>query len=120
MKNADAMTPAELRALAEEKENESRVVKTAVLKHDLYYVGEYEVRFDIPDCFLTDEGIENIKNQVEQLKQSPIIPKGTVFSCYLSYGQESWCDALGEVEGKDEYWAAKHLEDIAPAQCFTQ
>ena len=113
MKNLEDMTPDELRAFADKKENEAweRPVKKATLKHDLYHINGEIRLYDHLEWFSTLEEVNNfiqsyIKNDID-------LKKGAVFTCFDDNGNDSWFDDEGfGVEGAGQEWADKHLENI--------
>jgi len=105
MKNADLMTPEELRALATEKEKNEVPVKTGTLKHDLYQLEHpYTDEFSLN----TLSRIRNIKKKMFRL----VLEKGTEFICYMFEGEELWFEFNGTVEEATAEWAHQHLENI--------
>jgi len=110
-KSLSQMTPAELRLLADKKEKESKVIKTAFLKHDLYNFDPDKVEL-LPQWYITKEQIEA---QMSNIKMgiSLILPKGTEFECYLVNGKESWFDTANYgIEDMPEDWAKQNLENF--------
>lgn len=111
MKNADEMTPEELRRLADEKEFEEqyKVVKTGILKHDLYYIDEDPIKVSTNGVgVVTKERWDEILKNL--LKTEPCLEKGDTFECYLEDGEEYWHDEDGYVEGESAEWAKEHLD----------
>lgn len=115
MKDADQMTPEELRELADEKENDGKVVKTGMLKHDLYegfYDRNRYEHIDFGHWLITkdqrDRLIEDFKREL-----CLVLPKGTKFVA-LKFGNEiSWFDDINYgCENQSEEWANENLENI--------
>lgn len=105
----------------EEEENQ-KVKKTGVLKHDLFYLeSRYpEVRFPLDDL-VSEYGWWFTKDQllvvVEQIKDELFgalkAPRGTNFDCYIEDGEEIWYDSHGiGIEGYNSDWAKKNLINI--------
>lgn len=119
MKNAEDMTPDELRALADQKEagTKRKPVKRGVLKHDLYFIDSNAQR-DIDELFgsytLTWDDMHTAIKDVTD--HAPVLCSGSEFLCYLVHGIEKWWDNEDEVaqgiECEDSNWAEEHLEDI--------
>ena len=97
-------------------------LRTGILKHDLFrfrppnpgYFGErsmeelvlyessnVEVTEEVRDLFVTE-----FKNAFT------CIPKGTVFECWKSQGEEIWSCGINYVCDQDNSWADKNLENI--------
>jgi hypothetical protein len=120
--DANSLTPAELRALADKKEQESTPIKEGFLKVDLYdfdaqYSSDPPGRYQIPEeqldfwLFTKQQQKEIIKNFTESF--SKVLSKGARFLCFLDDGKEDWYDDVGYgVEAMDADWAAKYLEKI--------
>ena len=116
MKNVDEMSPKELRALADQKE-QNLPVKEGFLKHNLYYledVNEYFYYDDYDFGLVTDEQkTQVIKNLKPNFKL--VIPKGTRFECVIINNTEIWCeDHVNNwgVRDASKTWAKEHLENI--------
>ena len=125
--DANQMTPDELRALADEKEEQSKPIKKATLKHDLYRFDSDSgfpygtIRLAIPEKFKhhwlytkeeRDEILENFKSQINDCFKHTL-DNGTEFLCFKYDGKEQWEDAdFGEIEGADNNWAKTHLTNI--------
>lgn len=117
--NADFMTPAELRALADLKEKENSIIKRATLKHDLYEppqeAGFGGIRYhnnEMDHWLLTQHQknaiIEEFSDQFEL-----VLPKGTPFVAYMVSGNELWYDDVNfGCEDQSEEWARKNLENF--------
>jgi len=115
MKDANFMTPDELRALADEKEAESVIAKTGELKHDLYC---FDIRDGInrllrdADWLITESEKNNFVDKISELIKIEL-PKGTPFVCFMENGEESWYDDINYgVEGVGSDWAKEHLTNI--------
>lgn len=114
MKDADSMTPEELRALANKKEEDEilnpTVKKTGVLKHDLYTHNLYNISKDTIlkelDWLTTKEEIDKVMGS---FKIEKVLLAGTVFECY---GEDDWNDTIGETDCMPDWWADLHLENI--------
>ena len=116
------MTPAELRALAGEKENSNRIVKEGYLNQDWYSFDDpldYDPDDsksvpvdpgDFPDYMLRVE-VEDIKDKFATCFKVAI-PKGTKFVCRVYQGVETWSKTDDELEYQDEEFADKYLENI--------
>lgn len=109
MKNADEMTPKELRDLAREKEKlAAKPFQEGYLKHDLY---ESDIYPD-EDGLYTKDDIQEYFDSFEI-----VLPKGTRFVCRMVTDNsiedvEVWYDAD---EKKYEFvgdWPLYHLENI--------
>ncbi len=115
------MSPEELRALADKKEQESTVVKIGYLKHDLYscyrdkyihirdqfYRGFYNI-----EKHIIDDLIKNVSTAFKITAK-----QGTKFVCYIVEEKESWFDDenIG-IEDMPKEWAEEHLENITVSQ----
>lgn len=107
-KLADSMTPEELRALADKKEEEARwkTIKRATLKHDLFLLREKRIYGN----WVNEKELEEIKNNLYIMH----VPKGTEFECIMLDNKwNMWfdCDGVGLEEMSDE-WANENLENI--------
>jgi hypothetical protein len=118
MKDPKFMTPAELRALADKKEKESKPVKEGFLKHDLYNFVSWGTRFDLVDAvnkglyFREEQEIDEVLDNLRCFKKR-IMMKGTKFVCLVRDGRESWFDDIRYgVEDMNSEWANHHLENI--------
>lgn len=105
--NAEDMTPEELRALANLKEQEQeqfRITKIGYLKCDLYtYVPQPERWF----CTLEE------KEEWCRDSFTLLYPKGSQFLCTIYEGEESWVyDKDPDGDDWDTLWAEKFLENI--------
>jgi len=123
MKNADLMTPNELRALAKAKEKsineEDKVVKTGILKHDLFC---YPIDFGYNDgvSYYYPANWPATKKEIRDIilnfknRCCVILPKGTKFLCFIVDGEESWYDEENRVVvDTTKEWAEEHLENIS-------
>lgn len=119
--DANTLTPAELRALADKKEQESIPVKEGFLKFDLHSFheqysgfapGKYQIFQKHNFWLFTDkEKAEIIKDFTERFTK--VLNKGDRFVCFLEDGRETWYDDEGYgVEAMDTDWANKYLENI--------
>lgn len=124
--DANQMTPDELRALADEKEEQSKPIKKATLKHDLYRFDSDSgfpygtVRLAIPEKFKNhwlytkeerDEILQFFKSQIEE-NFILTLEKDAKFLCFSYEGTEQWEDVeFNEVEA-DDNWAKTHLANI--------
>ena len=117
MKDANFMTPDELRALADKKEAEDVIAKTGELKHDLYCFDEHDITFKLHemDWMITKEEFDSFLDYVS--KSTPMeLKKGTPFVCFMEDGEESWYDDVNYgIEGVGSDWAEKHLINIKPS-----
>jgi len=114
MKDADQMTPEELRELADQKEAEGKIVKKGVLKHDLYesFVGKQYYPIDFGHWLITEEQrnetIEDFKKELPL-----VLKKGTPFVGLNFENGISWFDDINYgCEDQSEEWANKNLENI--------
>jgi hypothetical protein len=116
--DANSMSPAELRALADNKEKDEvdRPVKTGTLKFDLYDFDDFDLdwyyTFD-PECmYFTKEEVDQCVKELPS-KFKIVLSKGTKFVCYLENDRDSWYDTSNYgVERMSNKWAEKHLENI--------
>lgn len=115
--NANDMTPAQLRELADKKEKESKPIKKGKLKFDLY--NQKYVFIDVSDTsfwlYSTEEVQSKIDEFVEKAKSNfkLVLKKDTEFVCYLRDGQECWYDNVNYgIEEMNEEFASKYLTDI--------
>lgn len=124
--DAAYMSPDELRALADQKEQEAKPLKHATLKHDLYRFDSDSgfpygtIRLAIPDKFKhhwlytkeeRDEILEIFKSQIEENFELTL-KKDAKFMCFSYEGTEQWEDVeFNEVEA-DDTWAKTHLTNI--------
>jgi hypothetical protein len=116
MKDANQMTPEELRALADQKEEGEKPIKTGELKHDLYCFDSNAVKYHMNNMeywMVTKEEVDLFIATVEKLCCSLDLKKGAKFICFLEDGGESWYDDVNYgVEGVGADWAEKHLTNI--------
>lgn len=114
MKNADEMSPQELRELADQKEQSqiNKVIKIGFLKEDLW-TPPYTYGKDDAD---TEEYIHIIntdaKNKMIQgyIDSFDPLSKGSKFTCVLTKYGPVWYDKDGE-EYEDDF-AERYLENI--------
>lgn len=126
MKTLDEMTPAELRKLADKKEElyPDKPVKEGFLKHDLYYCRDGWDTFDpgeyaywVMTKKVRDEAIKKFADSF-----GITLSRGTRFECYTDCDgdYEMWYDCGGKrgrslrVKEADGDWAKEHLEKIRP------
>lgn len=122
-KSISQYSPAELRKLADQMEEEDRPIKTATLKHDLYdiesqYSGSNRAFYIEAVDWYFDEKFKN--KLLEDFKNSIniVLKKGTQFNCYLIAGREAWYDENSEIENMDSAWAGRHLENIRQLRLY--
>ena len=119
MRDAETMTPQELRALAEMKEQEDRVVRRGELKHDLYSFNDGSTKFDymnhgFNDFYFSEETKGMVIDKFISLFE-PVLKKGTPFVAYYDKMSDccNWYDDVGYgIEDKDDDWAKEHLTNI--------
>lgn len=113
--NADCMSPAELRALADKKEKESKVVKIGYAKENIYSFDFDRVNFDLKYIVLTATAADNyIKHIHKSLSQAMrlIIPAETKFYAYKISDTLIWYDGINygfEFNDSDSH---KYLHNI--------
>lgn len=121
MKDAESMTPDELRVRADElralaDEKEDIPVKRGILKHDLYkpLFDGIDIKKETDYTLLTEHQrdvlIEKFSKGFEKA-----LPKGTTFIAYRYDGGEIvWYDYVLDTYGYeyDEEWAEQNLENI--------
>ncbi len=117
MKDANQMTPEELRALADQREFDivDKVIKTGELKHDLYYFDFKDVSSLAQDMefWATKEELDIFIKDVMSLAPSLNLKKGDSFSCYHYSYEDMWFDDDGVgMEEMPNEWAEKHLINI--------
>ena len=125
MTNANDLSPAELRALADKKEEEAKIRKVGILKHDLYDYpsvigvgGLHYHRDDVGHLMTSTKKDEIINNFMRGFKL--IAPRGTKFNCYLIDGEEYWEDDNGiGIETTDPEWVKNHLMVGIPGQLLS-
>lgn len=118
--NTHNMTPAQLRALADQIEQENhRPTYVGYLKHDLYECSHSgKLLIETPDEFwlFTKKQKDSFLNkEMLKLKESfnIALKKGTKFNCYYIDGAYLWYDGLNYgVEDMMDDWAQEHLENI--------
>jgi len=112
------MSPDELRALADQKEQEHSIRKTGFLKHDLY---DYSTRLGYGGLTYTHDVHVPVTPQeraaiIEEFSNTfdLILPRGTKFCCFICDGEEVWEDDLnwGLQIINDPSWVEKHLENV--------
>lgn len=113
MKDADLMTPKELRVLAEQKEDEEKykVVKTGELKHDLYEVDRDKIKYELDklDFWITKDTVDKF---VDNIFKEPILTKGAIFEAMYD-GKCLWFDTDGGwIAEVGDDWANEHLTNI--------
>jgi hypothetical protein len=111
--DAEKMTPAELRKLADTKEQKGdEFVKEGFLKHDLYEYNENSnINLSIYDFWLFT------KEDMDELLAIPrfekVLSKGTRFICFIDNDEENWYDNIEYgIESMSSEWAEEHLENI--------
>lgn len=115
--DANYMTPAQLRELADRKETEAKVKKTGQLKCDLYHYrsqDRYSVfRFAFPPHGLfTKKEIDDLVKEFRGNFEC-VLKKGTKFECYIVDDRERWFDAVNwGIEEASESYASEYLENI--------
>lgn len=110
MKELKDLSAAELRKLAEkkQKEEENTIVKTGVLKKDIYYFDGS--RTHVPEYCSFELKEQIIKEFTDNFKV--ICPAGMLFNCYVIDGEELWDSENNEICEYDEVWAKHNLSDI--------
>jgi len=116
--NVNSMTPEELRALADKKEEEAKQIKKGTLKHDLYYYhgqGSDQLKMEVrlQDVLMTKQMVEDTRKAFEKVLEKHIdkLEKGTPFVCYKNDGEESWYDDVNfGIEDMSSEWAKENLE----------
>mgnify|MGYP001588994838 CR=1 FL=1 len=115
------LTPEEIAVIEKyRKDNEeSKPVKTGILKHDLYDVDDLD--FTIlnsgnqecsGDYFITMNDFEEMISKMKK-DAKVLVEKGTKFSCYINdYNEEAWEDDDGYIECASKKWAEKNLDKI--------
>ena len=106
------MTPDELRALADKKEEE-RIRKIGFLRCDLYTTdNHFDSRYFDDDWIFTSDVKDQYIKEFEAGFELAL-PKGTKFVCYIEDGEESWFDDINYgAENLDKAWADKYLEKV--------
>jgi len=102
------------------QEESQKPKKVGVLKHDLFYFSGRRptVEIDVNDIvekenwYFTKSSVEEIVNRCKKIFEEIQIPKGTICTCYIENGVESWFDDTGNIESYDEDWAKDNLENI--------
>ena len=121
MKNADIMTPDELRSLAKQKEEEEefKAIATATLKHDLYYLDRDKIKSTLSEFswHLTKNEYDSFINKIFE---GPILLKGAIFEAIYDKDNDNnkyiWFDTdSGWIAEVGDDWAEEHLEDIKKA-----
>lgn len=108
--NINTMSPQELRALADKKEQESKVQKIGYLKHDLYSLDmDYDLSRSLKEglfCIEKSEK-EKIEKKIKSLFKV-IAKKNTKFVCFIIDDEECWFDDenIG-IENMSQEWAEK-------------
>lgn len=117
--DANNMTPTELRKLADQKEEENKVIKEGFLKEDLYsfsnsYAGDAGLSFRKTDEDWLSRRVDRDRIIQEFINSFELVlPKGTRFVAFRYNGTIHWFDDINYgVEEADEDWAEKHLENI--------
>lgn len=117
VKKLEDMTPAELRAYADEKEqelNKPKLIKTAVIAKNIYIL--YDER-DIWDYIRNVEGNFIDEEQIDKILQNikdgcKIATAGEECKCVLDYGEEVWYCEENDLEDWDKETAEKWIKDI--------
>ena len=114
MKNLGSMTPQELREYADKLEQENKPIKSAVLKHDIYYFGNWSKNYILDTDLFSyskdqiDEFVEDFKNNFSFQSK-----KGTKFFYYkINEKTCRWYSEDGQIENVDEIFEKAHLENI--------
>ena len=111
MKTLEEMTSKELFDLAttkaiEERKKEETWIKSATLKHDLYWAYEGGLCVEWSELFIK-EGVE------EMFKKFKLCcPKGTTFYLFKTHYGKEWRDDQKIELCMDDFWAEEHLENI--------
>ena len=114
MKDANKMTPQELRALADSKEAKARKVevpkpdKYGKLKQDVYWF------YDELDAsgYVAGSGWTLLtKSEIDDVlyANGPVIGKGEPFECYTDRGHEAWYGGCIDSDVVNADWAEVHL-----------
>lgn len=112
MRDANLMTPAELRKLAEEKEASDKPCKMGFLKHDMYGCVK---GFNLNQYAQKIHTTEELNVIIEEFKQSfeKVGEKGLKFVCYNYDDEYLWYDeGDGWFADLDDEWAKENLENI--------
>jgi hypothetical protein len=112
MNNTDTMSPQELRALADKKEQENKVQKIGYLKHNLYSLDiDYDLsRYLREGLFCIEKSEkEEIEKKIKGLFKITA-KKNTKFVCFIVDDKECWFDDenIG-IESMPQEWAEKNL-----------
>lgn len=116
MKNADSMTPEQLRELADEKEKQAGDVKRFIgyAKHDIFYLNPVWRKHVISSDRIRDgatalsrKDIDKIKSDIED-SLDIIVKKGDPVHCVVEDGKQLWYDDE-EYFLMNEEWAKKML-----------
>ena len=113
-KSIDQMTAAELRALADEREEQENNTpkKKGFLKKSIYiFEDDIEFREKLREELTAEEGDKLIEEFRSRFKC--VVPKGTEFHCFKDGNSYGWFDTIGwGIEDRGEEWAAEFLENI--------
>lgn len=117
MKDANLMTPEQLRKLADEKEASNKPCKMGFLKHDMYEF--YDEKYPRPKYMkCTKENKDKIIQEFSE-KFEKIAEKGAKFVCYkdeerarIAGTEYLWYDENGFFEEMDDEWAKENLDNI--------
>lgn len=118
-KKIEDMTPAELRKLADEKEQQeiNRIIKVGYAKEDIYSLpvegsGRLTLTLDTPYWFGTKDVVEELINNLRN-ESKVIIPKGHKFECFRGHcGEDVWDSVNSELENMEDAFAKEFLENI--------
>ena len=110
IRNVANMTAVELRALADEKEqeelNQNKIIKTGTLKDDLY-------SFNCRDF----EYAYHLKTDVNKICDLALVAKkGTEFFCWLNDGREIWAEESGDIDLNSQGNISNWLTNIKPVE----
>ena len=108
MKDANKMTPTELKELAREKEQKTVVNMEGTLKHNIYSILDPEVTDD-QYFWLSQKEIDELVKKIRATKKI-ILPKGLKFYRLVKF--KYWYDSISGDYEFDDDWAQKHLIKI--------
>lgn len=111
--DANDMSAAELRALADQKDKEekdslNKVIKIGYLKRDLYQVDDQVGGFDFDYGAATKKEIK----EITKLMFIKVLPAGTKVECFHYDGEDFWFDTVGYIEEWPDWMAKKWFRGI--------
>jgi len=115
--DADKMSPAQLRELADHKENDV-ATQEGFLKEGLYWcVGINASLFDavVPYDLVSHTKMMSLKELAMEMLDSIFVtvPRNTRFICFEDEDSSFWYDDIGiGIEDMTDEWAQKNLRDI--------